>query len=185
MYCILRVLTTLLAIASVLGQSAAVSPERLEELKRDSLVYERIITEVIRQNFENPLALSAEPQVSYLHDYGVAVSFYLKVNRGTIRGFDGEMKNPVVKKARTREESLQVVRDLMLKAVADYGSTMKNLRPEEHLSICAHVEDRNELDLTRSRVTLVMTTTKKDIDLYMTRQIGLSEFRERLSLLEY
>lgn len=162
-----------------------VSPGRLADVKRDSRVFERIVGEVLRQSFTNPFAIAAEPQAAYLPGYGVVVSFHLKINRGTIRGFWGEYPNPSAEEGRTREEQLEIVRSIVLRALGDYGGTLKNLTAQERLAICAHVEDRNELNPGNSRVEIVASSAKEDIDLLMTQRISFDDFRSRVELVEY
>lgn len=157
---------------------------KLDELKRDSRVFERIIGEILRQNFTNPFAVAAEPQGAYLPGYGMVVSFHLKINRSSIRGFWGEVgSSPAA--GGSREEQLETVRRLLIQALSDYASTMKSLDPGDRVSICAHVEDRTELNPGVARVDIVAVSRKSDIDLYTTRKISLDEFRARVELLEY
>lgn len=163
----------------------AVDQKVLADLKKDARVFERIIGEVLRLNFRNPFAVAAEPQASYLPGYGVAISFHLKINRATIRGFGGDLPNPAAPDERSQAEQLETVRKIMLQALADYGGTMKHLDAGERVSICAHVEDRNELNLSKNRKDLVFSATKGDIDLYLTRRISREDFEKRVQLLEY
>ncbi len=184
MWYILAISVSLLLTGTVGGGQVA-SSSKVAELKKDARVFERIISEVLRQNFDNPFAVAADPLAAYLPGYGVVVSFHLKINRGTIRGFRGDLPTPVVREPRSREEQLETVRRTMLRALADYGSTMKNLAEAERVAIYAHVEDRNELDPAKNRTEIVMTSDKGDIDRYLTREISLEEFRRRVELLEY
>jgi hypothetical protein len=178
-------ISMVLLVTGTVGGGQVVSPSKLAELKKDARVFERIIGEVLRQNFDNPFAVAADPMAAYLPGYGVVVSFHLRINRGTIRGFRGDLPSPVVREPRSREEQLEVVRRTMLRALADYGSTMKNLGETERVSIYAHVEDRNELDPAKNRAELVVSSVKADIDRYLTREIDLDEFRRRVESLEY
>ena len=157
----------------------------LIELKKDARVFERIVTEVLRQNFENPFAIAADPQAAYLPGYGVVISFQLKLNRSTIRGFSGDILNPSVSDGRTTEEQIELVRQTVIRSLADYASTLKHLRSDERVAICAHIEDRNELDPLKKRTDIVGSSTKGDIDDYVTRKINLDEFKRRVQLLEY
>ncbi len=177
------VLTGWLALGAPAQAGAA--GVRLSELKRDSRVFERIIGEILRQHFTNPFAVAAEPQGAYLPGYGMVVTFHLKINRGTIRGFWGEAENSETKAGTSREDQLATVRRLLLQVLSDYATTMKSLEPGERVSVCAHVEDRNELNPAAARVDLVAVARKGDIDLYATRKITLEDFQSRVTLLEY
>jgi hypothetical protein len=164
---------------------AGAAGARLSELKKDSRVFERIIGEILRQHFTNPFAVAAEPQGAYLPGYGVVVTFHLKINRGTIRGFWGEVGNTEPASGTSREDQLATVRRLLVQVLSDYAATMKSLDPGERVSVCAHVEDRNELNPGAARVEIVAVAKKSDIDLYATRKITLEDFQSRVSLLEY
>jgi hypothetical protein len=186
-----RVFCRILGIVLVLGSAVwsfgaqSVKPNELAQLKRDSAILERILGEVLRQNFENPFALTAEPQAAYLNDYGVTLSFHLKINRGTIRFFYGEIRNPRVQSPRDKRQQIEKVRELMIETLADYGVTIKQLDPAQRLSLCGHIEDRNELDASKKVTVLVVSASKEDIDLYASRKISLDAFRERLQVTEY
>lgn len=183
-YILLLVFCLSLNGASALGQ-LEVQKGELSNLKKNSQIFERIIGEILRQNFDNPFAIAAEPQAAYLPGYGVALSFHLRINRGTIRGFYGEIKNPLAGDARSKAEQLEVVRKAMLQALADYGNTIKELGSKERISICAHVEDRNELDPSRNRTDIILSAAKSDVDLYAMKKISIEEFSQRVEVVEY
>jgi hypothetical protein len=159
--------------------------ESLALLKKDTRIFESIIEEVLKQHFDNPFAIAGEPKATYLKEYGVSVSFHLKINRGTLRTFYGEVKSPLIGKVRSKEQQLQTVRETMEEALADYGGTLKQLRAQERIAICAHIEDRNELDSAKGRTVLVLSVQKQHVDAYTTRKIGLDEFREQVEVVKY
>lgn len=178
-------LVAILAVgAATFGQSP-VNEEGMALIKKESRIFERIIGEVLKQNFENPFALAAEPQAAYLPDYGIVVSFHLKINRGTIRAFYGPIINPKTTTPQTTAEQLKTVRETAMLALADYGNTIKELPPGQQISICAHVEDRNELDTTKNRTDIIISAVKEDVDLYTTKKIDYDEFKKRVRLIEY
>ncbi|MFB3068161.1 MAG: hypothetical protein ACE1ZI_02725, partial [Acidobacteriota bacterium] len=92
--------------------------------------------------------------------------------------------------ARTEEqlskaEQLRVLKDAMVRGLADYGAAFKQLTPQNRLSISAHVEDRNELDSTKKTTVVVISTFKEDLDLLTTEKISFEQFKQRISILEY
>ncbi len=178
-------LVVLFAVGSATYGQSAPDEGGMASIKKESRIFERIIGEVLRQNFDNPFALAAEPQAAYLPDYGIVVSFHLKINRGTIRAFYGPIINPVTSSPQTTSEQLETVRETTIQALADYGNTIKDLPPGQQISICAHVEDRNELDTTKSRTDIIISVVKEDVDLYTTRKIDYDEFKRRVRLVEY
>jgi hypothetical protein len=72
-----------------------------------------------------------------------------------------------------------------MRALADYGSTIRDLPPGLQISICAHVEDRHELDTTKNRTDIIISAVKEDVDLYTTKKIDYDEFKRRARLVEY
>jgi len=159
--------------------------EALAQLKKETRIFESIVTEVLKQHFTHPYALAGEPKASYLEDYGVVVSFHLKINRGTIRTFSGQMRSPLVNAPGSNQEQVQTVRSTMIDTLSDFGTTLKKLDGEDRIAICAHIEDRNELDTSKNRSILVVTVRKKDVDLCTTKSITAEEFRKRVEVLQY
>jgi hypothetical protein len=181
------ILIGLVAFLSAGGPALAVEGPgpRVAEIKKDSRVFEKIVTEVLRQSFENPFAVAAEPQAAFVPGYGVMVSFYVKINRATLKGFTGDAPDASLRGPESTEEQLDRVRDTVLRSLAEYASTLKHLSAKERVAICAHVEDRNPLDPSRNRTDIVASSLKSDIDDYMTRKIDSDEFRRRVQYLEY
>jgi hypothetical protein len=146
-------------VVVLLSVFAAVSAQQnldLPMVKRDTKVFERIVSEVLTQNFSSPFAITAEPRGAYLQGYGLSVSFQLNINRGKIRTPFGEMKTSVPLKQRTRDQQTKLVREAMTQCLADYGHSVKQLGPHDRVTIQAHIEDRNELDPAKSTTVLVM-----------------------------
>lgn len=178
-------LVALLALGAFAYSQETPGEGSMASIKKESRIFESIVGEVLKQSFDNPFALAAEPQAAYLPDYGIVVSFHLKINRGTIRAFYGPIINPVTNSPQTTREQLETVRDTIIQALADYGNTIKDLPLKQRISICAHVEDRNELDTTKNRTDIIISVVKEDVELYTTRKIDYDEFRERIELVEY
>jgi hypothetical protein len=173
-------------LSSGISTFGASKPDpRVAEIKKDARVFEKIVTEVLRQTFENPFAVSADPQAAFVPGHGVVVSFLVKINRGTLRGFTEASADADPGRPRSTEEQLERVRETVLRSLAEYAGTLKHLSSGERVTICAHVEDRNELDPSKSRTDIVASSLKSDIDEYLTRRIDDSEFRRRVQYLEY
>ncbi|UCF37269.1 MAG: hypothetical protein JSU96_21195 [Acidobacteriota bacterium] len=185
MWYILVLLVSLVFGGVSVAAEPAVKPETLAQIKKESRIFESIIAEVLRQNFDNPFAVAAAPQAAYIQGYGLIVSYHLKINRGTIRGFYGEVRSPVAPDVRSKREQIETVRRLMVQALGDYGGAIKRLQPTDRLAICAHVEDRNELDPAKNRTDLVISVAKGDIDAYSATKIDTDEFRQRVEVIEY
>lgn len=159
----------------------------LDLLKKDTGIFEGIVSGVLKQSFTHPYAMEGEPLAAYLQGYGIVVSFHLYINRATIRLPYGEIKAPGADGAerRSREEQIQTVQTTMIECLASYGAAIKQLSGNDHISITAHIEDRNEVDPELKRTVLVLTATKDDIDLVAMRRLSEDDFAKKLLVTRY
>lgn len=174
--CLLTVLL-LAATAALAGEN----PD-LVLLRKNTEIFERIVSEILKQNFPNPFALTGEPEGAYLQGYGVVVSFHLNINRSRIRTPFGEIPGGV---ERPKEEQLRILKDSMLRCLADYGVTFKQLTGPNRISISVHVEDRNELDPMKKTTVMVISAFQEDVELLATKKISLEEFKDKVDVVEY
>lgn len=172
-------------VLSAFGALSAQQSLDLALVKRDTRVFERIVSEVLAQNFASPFAITAEPKAAYLQGYGISIAFQLNINRARLRTPYGDIKAPKVVGERTKEQQIKLVRETMTQCLADYGHSVKQLGPHDRITIQAHIEDRNELDPAKSSTILVMSVLKDDINLLATRKISNEKFRERVHVLIY
>lgn len=156
----------------------------LDVFKRDSRIFEGILDEVLKQSFSD-FSIASEPQASYLPGYGAVTTFYLKINRLTIRTPFGSIERPRTASSQTKQEQVRTVKETMMEALANYGGTLKGLKPHEQISISARIEDRNELDPSRNEIVIVLTVTRDDVELYNMKKITLDDFKARVRIIEY
>ncbi len=146
MYYILSLITIFL-LTGISGYAQSLpGTESLAQLKKETRILESIVLEVLKQHFNHPYAIAGEPKATYLKDYGVTINFHLKINRGTIRTFQGEVSNPLVGAPGSKREQVQTVKSIMVETLGDFGATLKMLEGKDRIAVCAHIEDRNELD---------------------------------------
>ncbi len=165
--------------------ASAQQSQNLALLKRDTQILERIVYEVLRQNFKNPFAITAEPRGAYLQGFGVTVSFQLNINRAKIRTPFGDLNAPKAVGERSKAEQIRLVKDSMRQCLADYGQTIKQLGPHDRIAVQAHIVDRNELDPAKATTIVVLTCTKDDVNLLATGKLPQEKFKERVHVLEY
>jgi hypothetical protein len=184
--CYILSLLAVFLFTGVTGYAQALpGSESLAQLKKESRIFESIVEEVLKQHFNHPFALAGKPKAAYLEDYGVSVSFHLRINRGTIRTFSEEVRNPLVNAPGSKEGQVQIVRSAMIGTLADFGGTLKQLLDKDRIAICAHIEDRNELDTSNNMSLLVISVKKSDVEQFTTKTITLDEFKKRVEVLEY
>lgn len=157
----------------------------LNDLKRDTQIFEKIIQEILSRTFSNPFALEAEPQASYVRGFGVVVSFKVKINRATIRAPLGPIKAMTGSSRLSKKEQLSVIRETMIEALAKHADHIQQIGPDEQIAICAHVEDRNELDPNLSETIMVFSVTRADVERMARRELDFDEFKRRVTVLEY
>ncbi len=175
----------LLTILSATGMAYGQKSLNQALLKREAQIFEDIVHNVLKQNFTNPFAISNAPRGTYLQGYGVVFFFHLNLNRGKIRTPFGEIDTPRRMKNRSKGEQIRLVKETMIGCLADYGGTIKQLGRQDSISISAHLEDRSELDPTKSTTVLVLTASKIDVDLVAMRKIPLKTFKDRVHILQY
>jgi hypothetical protein len=168
---------------SLFGQQAM----DLKSLKGDTLVFQRILDERLKQGFSDPFAVTGQPQAAYLQGYGIVVSYHLNINRYVVRTPFGEVE---AQKGGTfarmnREHQLETVKDISLGCLADYSPAIKQLGAHDRISVSAHVEDRNELDPAKRTTVVIVTALKDDVDLLAMRKISDEDFRKRVTVVEY
>jgi len=180
----------ILAVILIQGgfvQAEPVNREKLQQVKRDTALFGKILSEVLKQSFDNPFALGSDPQGSYVEGYGVSISFLLRINRGSIRGIYGEIRYP--EKGRdagmTKEEKLALVKKITSRTLVDYGGTIRGLNNSEHVSISAHIEDRNEWDQADKMTIIVISGTVKEINEMSNADLSDQDLLRRLKILEY
>ena len=176
-------LLSLIVLSSTIGW-AQPAPD-LVKLRNQTEIFENIIGEVLRQNFDNPFALEDEPQAAYLPGYGVVVSFFLRINRATVRTPFGNMPTPRAKAKLSAQEQIQKIKEIMIQTLGDYGNALTQVSKGDKIAVCAHVEDRNEIETSKRETTIILTVLKSDVDLYAAREVTMDQFANRIEILEY
>jgi len=156
----------------------------LPMLKRNTRIFEGIVNEVVKQDFPNPFAVTGGAEASYLQEFGIVVSLHLNINRSTIRTPFG-LVSTQQQEERSKEEQLRTLKDSMVRCLADYGGTFKQLTSGHFIAITAHVEDRNELDSSRNTTIVIISASKENVDSLTMGRISSQQFQERVRITEY
>jgi hypothetical protein len=167
------------------GAAPAQQSVNLTLLKRDTQIFEGIITQLLKQHFTDPFALTGEPKGVYLQGYGIALSFHITVNRARIRSPWDPIRNPRTPVQPTKDAQVALIKQTMVQSLADYANSIKQLGAHDHITIVAHVEDRHELDPEKSRTVIAMTVTKDNVNLLAMKRISLEAFKERINITQY
>ena len=177
----------LILLAAPAAAWPAIGPAELELVKRDTALFTKILGEVLKQNFDNQYALSDEPQGTYLEEYGLSVSFLLRINRGNIRGIFGQSRSRgnFPDSGLSKTEKLELVKKITSRTLVDYGGTIRGLKEGERISICAHVEDRSEYDSGKKLSVIVISGTRKEIVNMSKADLSDEDLLRQLDILEY
>jgi hypothetical protein len=152
-------------------------------LKRNARIFEGIVNEILKQDFPNPFAFTEGAKASYLQEYGIVVSLYLKINRSTMRTPFGLV--PTGQEARSNQDQFSILKDSMVRCLGDYGGTFKQLPGDSFIAISTHVEDRNELDSTKNPTVVIISASKENVDSLTMGRISFEQFQERVRITEY
>jgi hypothetical protein len=152
-------------------------------LKRNTQIFEGIVDEIVKQDFPNPFAVTGGAEASYLQEFGIVVSVHLNINRSTLRTPFGLM--PTSQETRPKGEQISILKDSMVRCLADYGDTFKQLSGGHFIAITAHIEDRNELDPTRNTTIVIISASKENVDSLTMGRISSQQFQERVRITEY
>ena len=185
-----RLMLLILSMILLQGQlfsAEAVDLQRLRQVKRDTELFSKILGEVLKHSFENPFAMGADPQGSYLEGYGISISFLLRINRGSIRGIYGEPRYRQNNRndGLTKKEKLELVKKITSRTLVDYGGTIRGLNDVERISICAHIEDRNEWDSDKKMTVIVVSGSREEIIEMSKADLSDDDLLRQLNTLEY
>lgn len=158
----------------------------LETMKGDTQIFEAVLREMLNQTFESPFAVDSEPQATYLPDYGVVVSFRIRINRASlspklagIRALTGSSATL------SKSDQIKKIKSRLLEAISNHAGAIQQVRPADHISVCAHIEDRNELNPSEKETIVVFTVRKNDLDQLNRGRLDVDEFKSRVTVVEY
>jgi len=184
---VMLLVMTMILLQGQLFAAETVDQEKLQVVKRDTALFSKILGEVLKHSFDNPFAISADPHGSYLEGYGISISFLLRINRGSIRGIYGETRyrKNTPGEVLSKQEKLALVRKITSRTLVDYGGTIRGLNDKERISICAHVEDRNEWDSGKKMSVIVVSGTRDEIIEMSKADLSDDDLLKQLKILEY
>lgn len=154
-------------------------------LKSDTQVFEKVVNERLKQAFSTPYAVTGDPQGVYLQGYGLVITFHLNISRTTVRTPYGELDLSEKYGKIRRDEQVNRAKDVMMRCLQDYSSSIRQLAAHDRISLGARVEDRNELDPVKRQTLIVLTVMRDDLELYQTKRISEDEFKKRVHTIEY
>lgn len=157
--------------------------ERLTALKKEIQIFETIVDKKLAQTFSNPYALAGRPRGFYLDGYGVALTFSVNISRAVINTPFGIIPNKE-ESPQEKQKRIDQVKEMLIKALLDYGAAIEQLSPDESIAVIAHFEDSNILDEVRRNKIIIVRVGKRDLLEHAARR-DYQAFKKRVEIVEY
>jgi hypothetical protein len=153
--------------------------------QKDIFKLELAINDVINRDFSSSQFAIVQPAKGYyLPGYGINFSFQLNIHRAVISTPFGQIRtNP-----ETLELKMQRIEDLkdkLIRVLQKSGDGVRQLRKDDNITIVAFIEDRNIPDEPNASKTIVMSSSKKDLDELGHKDERFKEFKQRMKIIEY
>jgi hypothetical protein len=191
-----RIIAAIVVLGSLLGSVAAETPRLAQpgtEIKVDYAATRReiqsvevILNDVINTMFaSSPFALVQKPKGVYLPGYGITFSFLINIHLAVLKTPFGEVRQGVDVTPELKKKRIEELKDRLIKVLRNNGETLHQLRKEDFVTIVAFFEDRRFPDEPNENKTLVLTVQKKDLDELARKDDRMTEFMQRMRIIEY
>jgi hypothetical protein len=176
---------------SLAAYAAGDKADRLEKvdyaaINQEIQKFEAVINNVITSAFSSsPFAIVQKTKGAYLQGYGISFTFLINIHRAVASTPFGQFRpqggiTPEVKKRRIEE-----LKEKLIGALQDNGEIFRQLRKEHYVTIIAFFEDRNIPDEPNINKTIILSTLKKDLDEFCNKNDRLTQFKQRIKIIEY
>jgi hypothetical protein len=179
-------------------QAQSVAPEAPQgtldfaHIRRDLAVFQGVLDTTLKTSLPGPFQILGSSKGTYLPDYGVV--FSLEANVYQIRRL-----SPFDMKPHTQKElndaydqmmtRIELVKELIIRAMAEHGSTLRQLGPDENLTVIAHLftggfnlgsDPKREFPSQ-----LVFCVKESVINEYREAKSNLDQFSKNVKLLQF
>ncbi len=189
-----RVMSSLLAgliggilFLTVVPGADLVQKKNLDQIKKECEVFENIVNTSLRQAIPHPLLLAEKARGTYLADYGLTFSMTLNLSRQMILFAPRSKRSPENPEdlSRQRAHTIVAIRKCLTEVLSQYGSSFRQLPPDDKISIIAHVLSRSLYANDNTNQIIILTVTKRDIEQYRRARITREELKKRITYIEY
>jgi hypothetical protein len=164
----------------------------LAHIRRDLAVFQGVLDTTLKQSLPGPFQILGSSKGTYLPDYGVV--FSLEANVYQIRRL-----SPFDMKPHTQKElndaydqmmtRIELVKELIIRAMAEHGSTLRQLGPDENLTVITHLFTGGfnlGNDPKREFPSQVVFSVKESsISEYREAKTNLDQFSKNVKLLQF
>lgn len=172
----------------------ASSQETLEfaPIRRDLAVFQGVLDTTLKQSLPGPFQILGSSRGTYLPDYGAV--FSSEVNVYQIRRLSPfDMRPHTEKELKDAHHQMmtriELVKELIVRAMAEHGATLRQLGAEENLTVVTHLFTggfNGGSDPKREFPSqLVFSVKGSVISEYREAKINLDEFAKSVKLLQF
>jgi hypothetical protein len=186
--------SALVLVTHAQSDAPASSQETLDfaHIKRDLAVFQGVLDTTLKQSLPGPFQILGSSRGTYLPDYGAV--FSLEANVYQIRRLSPfDMRPHTEKELKDAHDQMttriELVKELIVRAMAEHGSTFRQLGPDENLTVIAHLFtggfDR-DIDAKRKYPSqLVFSVKESVINEYREARTNLDQFTKSVKLLQF
>ncbi len=154
--------------------------------RKEILNFEAALNNAITATFSSsPFALVQKPKGALLQGYGVSFSFLINIHRAVINTPFGEVRTQPDITPELKKRKIDELKDRLIRVLADNGDGLKQLRPNDTVSIVLFLEDRNFPDEPNENKTIVLSVLRKDLDDLGRGGDRWKELKPRIKTVEY
>jgi hypothetical protein len=171
-------------LGPVYPQAGTGAPVNLQQMRNDIQIFEAILDQALDQVFSNPFALVERAKGAYLADYGTTFTFLINIKTATMETPFGTIRRSEAADPKQREMKVEELRQRIINILASYGNAVGQLRDTDAVVVVAHIVDQNFSTKTQNK-TIIIKVLKRDLMAITARQIGVSDFRKKVQIVEY
>ncbi len=82
-------------------------------------------------------------------------------------------------------QRIEDLKEKLIRVLQKNGDGIRQLRKDDNITIVAFIEDRNFPDEPNANKTIVMISSKKDLDELGHKDDRFKEFKQRMKIIEY
>ena len=164
----------------------------LAHVRRDLAVFQGVLDTTLKQSLPGPFQLLGSSKGTFLPDYGVV--FSLEANVYQIRRLSPFDMRPHTQKELNEAYDqmmtrIELVKELILRAMAEHGATLRQLGPEENLTVITHLftggftgggDPKREFPSQ-----LVFSVKGSVVNEYREAKINLDQFSKSVKLMQF
>jgi hypothetical protein len=161
-------------------------------IRRDLAVFQGVLDTTLKQSLPGPFQILGSSKGTYLPDYGVV--FSLEANVYQLRHLSPFDMRPHTQKELSDAYDqmmtrIELVKELIIRAIAEHGATLRQLGPEENLTVITHLftggfnagsDPKREFPSQ-----LVFSVKESVINEYREAKINLDQFSKNVKLLRF